>query len=302
MNFGFLNVSRSNRGLRDQRFVGRVQAALTALCFSFLGVFAKWAYDRGLSAGELLTYRFLGASLFLWLSLFLFRRKALRLPLRQIGIYALLGVFGYALMSTTYFVALQGLSVTMAVLLLYTYPFWVTLFSHVFTEQKISRGECFSLVIAALGLVLLVGGNIEVREVTAVLLGLGSAVTYALYILLSAKFQKNAHPLITSTYVITFGFLALFAFYRPSLARIVNLTAGQLWTVIGVAVICTVFPLTLELSALQKIRGTEFSVIMMLEPVSAALWGLAFFNETLAPTQLAGAVVIIGSLIFKSVL
>ncbi|MGL1654881.1 hypothetical protein ACSTIC_23635, partial [Vibrio parahaemolyticus] len=45
-----------------QRTLGILQVTFAGFCFGFLGVLGKWAYALGLSSGELLSLRFLGAA------------------------------------------------------------------------------------------------------------------------------------------------------------------------------------------------------------------------------------------------
>ena len=56
------------------------------------------------------------------------RNRALfRVPLVDLGKCAVLGVLGYAVFSSCFFEALNGLSASLTVLLLYTYPVIVAL-------------------------------------------------------------------------------------------------------------------------------------------------------------------------------
>ncbi|MEN0057684.1 MAG: EamA family transporter [Bdellovibrio sp.] len=282
------------------RVRGTLEISLASFGFGFLGVFGKWAFASGLSVGEFLSYRFIVAALFLWIFLLLFKPDWVRLSARQIFIAALLGIFGYAFFSTLYFKAIEGLSVTLAALLLYTYPFWVTLLSHFFTQDKISVKELIPLLGASLGLVLLLWGHIEIRDTWALLAGLGSAISYAIYVMLSGRLQKNVRPLSSSLYVITFGALALALFHHPHPESVQNLTAFQVSCIFGIALLCTIMPLTLELAALQKLRSKEVALLMMIEPLTAALLGTLVFHESLSLRQILGAVLIAACLVKNS--
>ncbi|WP_408099178.1 EamA family transporter [Peredibacter sp. HCB2-198] len=283
----------------NQYLVGMIEASLTAFCFGLLGVFGKWAFDSGFTVGNLLSYRFLVASLVLWVVLLSFRRRLILQSPKQIFIFALLGIFGYGLMSVAYLYSIKGLSLTMASLILYTYPFWVSLFSCVFTKQRMTKQEFGSLVLAAFGLVLLLGGQIKVHEMNAAIAGIASAIIYALYIMVSGKLQNGVNPLVSSMYVITFGAVALLLYYQPPMNNVSAITSNHMMIIAGIAILSTVLPLTLELSALQKIKSTEFSLIMMLEPISAAIWGALIFNEKLEFQQIMGALIILAALILR---
>lgn len=278
--------------MMNPRLRGTIEISIASACFGFLGIFGKWAFQNGLSVGELLSYRFTLAALLIWIFLLLFRPQWVLLNFKQTAIAALLGVFGYAFFSTLYFEAVQGLSVTLAALLLYTYPFWVNIFSHAFTHDKISRKEALCLVMAFTGLVLLLWGHIEVHNAWAILMGLGSAISYAAYVMLSGRLQKTVRPVSSALYVITFGALALSLFHQPPFGQIRHLTEIQASSIIGLAVICTVIPLILELAALQKLRSKEVALLMMIEPITAALMGAMIFHESLSLRQLAGALLI----------
>lgn len=275
------------------RLQGSLEISIASVGFGFLGIFGKLAFTSGLSVGEVLTYRFSLAGLCIWIALLLFRPSWTQLTSKQIGIASLLGIFGYAFFSTLYFKALEGLSVTLAALLLYTYPFWVNVFSHFFTHDKISQKEAFCLITASCGLILLLWGNIVIKNIWSIAAGLGAAISYAIYVLLSGKLQKNVRPISSTLYVITFSALALGLFHQPPISQVTTLTATQAWSIIGLSLACTVIPLTLELSALQKIRSKEAALLMMLEPITAAAMGAIIFKEQMSAQQFCGALLIL---------
>ncbi|MFV0523719.1 MAG: EamA family transporter [Acidimicrobiales bacterium] len=65
---------------------------------------------------------------------------------------------------------------------------------------------------------------------------------------------------------------------------------------IGVGILSSVIPYSLELSALQRMPRSVFSVLMSLEPAVAALVAMVILGELLAPIQwLATAAVVIAS-------
>ncbi|KHD89171.1 MAG: transmembrane protein [Bdellovibrio sp. ArHS] len=283
----------------NPRLRGTIEISIASVGFGFLGIFAKWAFASGLSVGQFLSYRFTLAALLIWIFLLLFKPQWIKLNRRQTVIASLLGVFGYALFSTLYFEAIDGLSVTLAALLLYTYPFWVNVFSHFFTHDKISKKEALCLVAASAGLVLLLWGHIEVRNFWAIAAGLGSAISYAIYVLLSGRLQQGVRPISSTLYVITFGAITLSLFHRTDFSHVQALTSFQASCIFGIAIICTILPLTLELAALQKLRSTEVALLMMIEPITAALMGAFIFHESLRPLQILGALIIAVALVLN---
>lgn len=282
------DISHENRG--------RAQVVIASLAFGFLGIFGRLAFRNGVSIGELLTFRFLLASLFLWTWLFFFKRRLIAISGRQLFISALLGIFGYAFFSTLYFEAVKGVSVALAALLLYTYPLWVTLLSAVFRIERISARDWLILCAASVGLVLVLWGNIEASNLFALFCGLGAGLFYALYILVSSRFQKDVKPITSTLYVISFCTLALALFHRPDLFRFTAIGREAIAAVGGLTVICTILPLPLILAGLQKLRSSEAALITMIEPVTAVVMAGIIFGESMNALQGLGACLILGSL------
>ncbi len=278
---------------------GIIEITLGSLGFGFLGIFGKWAFASGLAVGELLTYRFIVAALVLWIALFIFQRDKIRLSRSQILISAALGIFGYAVFATLYFTAVAGMSVGLAALLLYTYPFWVSLLGHFFLRDKMTKNQWLLLFGAFAGVTCLLWGQFHVNNMGALFAGLGSAATYAAYILFSARYQRNVKPISSSLYVITFAALALAAFHQPDLRVWAVLTPSQWRFVLGIATISTIFPMTLILAGLQKLKSSQAALITMLEPVTAAIAAGYLLNERMSALQIAGATLVLACLVLS---
>ena len=151
---------------------GVLQILAASFCFGFLGLFSRWATQLGLSTGFLLTYRFAFAALGLGLFFLVTQPKALRLSWNQFLLSLCMGFLGYAVFSTLYFWSIERISIPLAVMLLYTYPFWVHLF-HLMQGKPLEMKEWFALFMASAGLVLLFWGEVDVRSFWGILFGAG---------------------------------------------------------------------------------------------------------------------------------
>lgn len=283
---------------KQKRLLGFTEIMAASICFGFLGIFGKLAFINDLSVGELLSYRFILASFILWVILILFKPDWTRISGRQFIISAGLGIFGYALFATLYFKAVEGLSVALAALLLYTYPLWVQLITFVMGERP-NSWQILCTAIAFTGLIFLLWGHINVTSFVAFLCGLGSAMAYAIYIVVSGKYQNQIRPITSSLYVMTFGALALTIFHNPSIEKLEAMTSNQALIILGIAVICTIIPMTLVLGSLQKLKKTEVSLLSMIEPVTAALASWALLSEDLTLLQIIGGILILGGLALR---
>lgn len=280
--------------------LGFIFVVLAGIGFGFLGIFCRWAYQSGLSVGELLSFRFILAALLLWAGLLFTKPFLVKLSLRQIIVSTGLGVFGYAVFSTLYFKSIEGISVPLAALLLFTFPIFVNLGAHFILKERMSRTQLISLLIACLGLGILLWGPLIVNSITAVMYALAGAFTYSIYVLVSGKLQQNVHPFSSSLYVITSAGIALVLFHQPDLNKVFSLTHEQMLIIAGIAIVSTIGPLTLFLAGLQRLSSSKASIVVMIEPVVAALAAWILLGEQLTGLQLVGAALVMVALFLNA--
>lgn len=276
-----------------------IEIILAGIGFGFLGIFGRLAFASGISVGELLVFRFCLAAILLWVGLFCIRRDLLKLSFSQIIISCLLGVAGYAVFSTMYFKAIQGVSVAIAAMLLFTFPIFVNVGAFLFLKEDMHRKQWVSLLLSIGGLILLLWGDMTVGKVSSIFWGLGAAITYSIYVLVSGKVQRHVHPLSSSLYVISAAAVALFIYHHPDLSRLRQFHWREFSYILGISTIGTIMPLTLFLSGMQKISSSKASIIVMIEPVTAAVAGWFILGEALATHQMIGAGIVLCGLVLN---
>ena len=287
-------------GKPRRRIVGVMQIIGSAIGYGLIGVLGKRAFEAGASAGELLALRFLLAALILWTYVLLTRRHILKMSARQILACAALGVCGYAVFSTLYFNALEGLTASLTVLLLYTYPVIVTLGARLFLKERVTRSQLLALPVVIAGLALLLWGNIRVEKWGAVALALLSAIFYAGYILASSRVLLRVNPLAAGLYIITAGTLALLLWSPRALPRAFELNSEAWMSIIGLALFSTVAPMILFLMGLEKLTSTESSLLSTVEPLTATIAAMLLLGEKLSLVQAAGGLLVLAALVVST--
>lgn len=279
------------------RQLGIIQILFSGFCFGFLGLFGKKAYGYGLTPGEFLAMRFLLACALLggW---FLLRDPGrLRIGRAPALRAFLLGMFGYALFSTCYFTALQGLSVSLTVLLLYLYPVWVTVGARLFLGERLTPYHLFALPVALSGLALLLYGELQVRDPVYLTFGVGASVFYSAYILSSRKLLRAVPPLSASFFVMLGAGTVLGLLHLRSLP-----SDPGAWLVVGAtSIVSTIAAISLFLAGLQKLSGAEASMLSLAEPCTAVLVGLLLFGESFLPAQWLGAGLIAAGMLLTAI-
>jgi drug/metabolite transporter, DME family len=272
--------------------------------FGLLGVLGKQVFSLGFTPGELLALRFLISSSVLALVLAVFNRQAFQLPLRIVLRCFVLGVFGYALFSSMFFMALARLPASLTVLLLYLYPVFVTLGGALFFGEKVGGRQIGAVFLALMGLTFLLNlpeilnGTASVSS-TGVLLGIGSAVFYSIYILGSKRWVAGFSPWGVIFYIQAAAalVLSLIEFRVSDTSALMShlQSAWILFFIIGV--VCTLLAMSLFLRGLQKLPGYQVSVLSMSEPVTGVVLAVLFLGESFLPVQGLGAVGILAAMV-----
>lgn len=144
-------------------------------------------------------------------------------------------------------------------------------------------GDLVWVGLAATGVALL-GFNPSGIDLTGVAFALVAATCWAAYILLSARMRGVWQGLDLLTMTCTLGAVVMAApailTGGPALLTPVVLATG-----LGVALLSSVIPYSLELRALRSMPPRVFGILMSLEPAAAALAALVVLGELLQPTD-----------------
>lgn len=285
----------------SSRALGVLQAILSGVCFGFLGLFGKMTFRAGVNPSELLSLRFLISAGVLFAYFAILAPRKLRIGWRSVLACGALGVFGYAVFSSCFFRALQGLSASLTVLLLYTYPVMVAAGGWILFGEKIPVKRLWAIPVTLFGLVLLVRGDLSVDRSGALLYGLASAVFYAAYILASSRWTKTIDPLVSAGYIqLSAGVVLAVLFLRDNAGLIDRV--GQAWpSLLGIALIGTVAAMSLFLASLQRLRSWEVSLLSTTEPLTGVLVAALFLGERLRSEQIVGGLLVLGCLIWINV-
>lgn len=282
------------------RLFGVFEILLSGVCYGFLGIFGKWAYAAGVTPGEFLALRFSLASLILFVLLALTKPRLLKIEPRSMLICLALGVLGYAVFASFFFLALQGISASLTVLLLYLYPSMVIVGAHFLLGEKMQKTGIIAIPLAVLGLLLLVFEDIQVRSLLYITFGVGAAIVYSLYILGAARALKQISPLASAAYIQLGAAVALSLLHLHSVGRVVEIL-NQSWLILaGVSIVSTVIAMALFLSGLQKIRAAEASLLSLAEPLTGILAAIYFLGERLSLLQIFGGSLVITALVLAT--
>ncbi|MBD1554040.1 threonine/homoserine exporter RhtA [Pseudomonas typographi] len=202
-------------------------------------------------------------------------------------------LYGLALggMNFFFYMAVRSVPLGIAVALEFTGPLAVAIAS----SRK--RIDFLWIALAIVGLALLVplGATQQGIDPIGVYYALGAGVCWALYIVFGQK-AGQGHGVQMASLGVLFAALVI-APIGIAHAGSALLSWALLPAALGVAVLSTALPYSLEMIALTRLPARTFGTLMSLEPAVAALSGLMVLGEHLSPTQWLA----IGSIIIASV-
>ncbi|MBC2385191.1 threonine/homoserine exporter RhtA [Pseudomonas sp. WS 5106] len=190
-------------------------------------------------------------------------------------------VYGMALggMNFLFYMSLRSVPLGIAVALEFTGPLAVAIYA---SRRAV---DFLWIALAIVGLLLLIpmGETSSGIDLLGVAYALGAGVCWALYILFGQKAgNDNGVQTAALGVMIAALFVAPFGIIHAGAAL---LTPALIPVALGVAILSTALPYTLEMVALTRLPARTFSTLMSVEPAFGALSGLLFLQEHLSLAQ-----------------
>lgn len=276
------------------RWQGVGWIVLSATGFGAMAIFAKLAYRDGVSLTTMLFLRFVLAGLLL---AFVGKLQGLAWrPGRQWGGVVLMGALGYVGQAYCYFAALQHASAGVVALLLYLYPAIVTLISALMLRQPVGRGRVLALSIALAGTALTVGGDLQ-GEPVGILLGIGAAVIYSIYILAGERLIPRVGPQKAST-VVMLSAAVIYGVAAWQTGFALPATASGWAAVLAIAIFSTLLAILGFFKGMEKLGATDASTLSTLEPLVTLALAALVLDERISLWQMAGGSLILAAVIY----
>lgn len=270
---------------------------MSAVAFGALPIFGKIAFDHDANVVTLLFVRFTLACGCMWALVAATRIPVLHHPPRLLLGGVAMGMFGYGIQSTMYFMALQRIDASLSALLLYAYPAMVTGMAVLLGRERATPLLLAALGVATTGTVLLLGDGLSGQaNTTGVLLGLGSAICYTGYILAGDTLVASMSPLVLAGLVTFGGAISFGAYGAVTRTFRFDLDGTAYAAIVACAIVCTVLSVATLLAGIERVGASMASVLSTIEPATTVLLAVAFLDERARAVQLVG-----GGLLFAAI-
>jgi drug/metabolite transporter (DMT)-like permease len=295
--------------------VGYVQVLAGAVLFGSNACVSKVLLGAGIEPARLAALRCTGAAVGLLVVLGVSRPSRLRTSWRDLPALALLGLTGAALIQWLYFIAIERLPVGIALLLEFTGPLLVAVYSRVILREIVDRRVWLALGLALGGLALVAQVWRDVGlDAVGVAAGFGAAACLAAFYLLGKHQLERRDPISLSFWMFTFA--ALFwavvqpwSRFDPSVLSESTSLLGKLdsvsvpvWLALAwLVVLGTLTPYALEVAALHHLSPTTTGIVGMCEPVVATAVAWVWLEEVLTWPQVAGGLIVVAAVVLVQV-
>jgi drug/metabolite transporter, DME family len=281
------------------RFGGVGLVILAAILWGLAGGLGGFLMDKGWDPLVISFYR--GAvGLICILIWFLFQPTRWNKPLLFWSIVAGIGVAGNFVF---YFISISEGSIAVAATLMYTAPIFVLLISFIFRLEQASLFKWLAIAFVMVGVVLLtevysIGS--DGITILGLVTGLGAGLSYALFIFGFKYASRHGQPQgILTIAFLAFTIITLF-FIDHGEAVSVFSSPDLVWMIL-LGVFGAGLSFFLYVVGLKRTSPTSASIVAMVEPVTASLFGFMILSELLTITQLGGMGIILVTVTILSV-
>ena len=269
-------------------FSGYGEIITASVLWGLAGILAKMI--TGMPAQSIIFYRVAFASVIFFIAL-LISGNLNMVKLGDKKIFLLLFAILQAATMMAYFVSLLNASVSVAVLLLYTAPVYVMLFSPLLLKESPTEKGVLALVLSFAGVALIVDtGKLEFSGYSiGILAGILSGITYAFQIMTS-KYLSIRYSGYTQAF---WGFVIATLILLPAGIAPADVVFRNLDYLVLLAVFPTIMAVSLYFNGLKKVRAQSASILGLIEPVSAVILAVVILGEEISVPRLIGGVLIL---------
>lgn len=286
--------------INSNSVVGYTAGVVTGVAYGLNPLFAMPLMSNGASVDSILFFRYFIAVTLLGLYL-AWRRASFRVTLQQGALLAVLGLL-FAASSILLFESYRYIPSGLATTLIFLFPVMVALIM-VLLGVYPTWQVWLSIAISFVGVIAMTGvGTGTAAHPVGVLLSIGSALSYAIFIVIVNRSRSIAR---VSNTVLTFYALAVgsivfgLRIIASDSAPMVGISGTVAWVnLIGLALLPTIISTATLSVATRRIGAAKASVLGVFEPITAIIVGVAVLGEPLTLNIILGISLAIAAVLF----
>lgn len=289
--------------LNNKKKLSFALIVVAGLCWGTSPIFVHYLAPYGFTSQQMTAVRGTVSFICMMIFVLLTNRKLFKIKINDLLMCAAIGVslFGSAF---CYYSAMQMTSAATAVVLMYTAPIYVMLFSVLFMGEKFSKGKLLALIMMLIGCCLVSGIIAGSRfHIVGILLGILTSFVYAGYnILTKVSMQKELEPITVTLYSFMFMCVISLTICRPAdlIRNIVLKPVPTLPLCIGLGIVTFIIPFFLFTYSMKHLPAGVASALSIVEPMAATVFSAVLFREIPDIVTIIGIVLILASVYLLS--
>ena len=283
--------------------LGLIYIILASVLWGTSGIFVNSLAPYGVTSLQMTFIRALVSFVCMGVFVAVSDRSIIKTKFKEILLLIGSGV-SFFLTASCYYWSMQLTSVSTAVVLMYTAPIFVMIYSTTFLNERINLNKLIAVsgMIAGCALVSGIIGGLKF-DAMGIAIGFLSGISYASYnIITKIQMQKGINPIKSNFYCFLFSTIIGLVVARPvGIIDCINKNPVVVVSLsIGVGVIACILPYFFYTMALRKIPVGTASSLGILEPMSATILSVMVLGEKLSLYSVIGIVLILGSVFILS--
>jgi drug/metabolite transporter, DME family len=226
--------------------------------------------------------------------------KRLWLPAADLRRMFVLGILGVAASNYLYYLAIQRTNVATAIILQYTAPVWVLLYTVARGLHKPTVQRVAAVGLALTGITLVIGifGSGGFRlDAIGVMAALGAAFSFAFYNVGGHSILARYDRWTVLLFVIFSASLFWIVVNPPWKIAAAHYSGGQWLFLLGFSLISVLAPFSFYFAGLQHLEPTRAIVVSCLEPVFSIVIAAVTLGEVMRPSQTVGIVLVLVAIV-----
>lgn len=267
------------------------------------GIFVNFLAPYGFTSFQLTAIRATVSLISIGIFILIRERTALKATPKELLLFLGSGVTLFGT-STCYYISMQATSISTAVVLMYTAPVIVMVYSVAFLGEKLTKLKALAVFFMIIGCGFVSGiiGGLKF-DLVGILIGMLSGISYSAYnIITKIQMEKGIRSVSASFY--NFLITSVISLIIANPVKLgANAAAHPVVTVplmIALGVVTYVIPYVLYTNAMKYLPAGTASALGIVEPMAATVFSIVIFHEKLSVPSVIGIILILSAVLLLS--
>ncbi|MBD8074537.1 DMT family transporter [Bacillus thuringiensis] len=218
-------------------------------------------------------------------------------------LFTWIGFIGYFISITCQFIGTKLSDAHTGSLVTSATPAFMVIFAALILKEKLSARRLLSTIIATIGVIIVIGWDIEIGSYfIGTIILVGAAITWALLSIYVKIASIQFSSLVITTYAIFFSlfFITPFMIWELQTPSIGTVNTYVIFGVLYLGIVSTAGAFFLWNKGLELIDASIGSLFFFFQPIVGSLLGWLLLNETLNSNFFIGGILIICSVLITT--